>query len=201
MHPLLAAYQPLPGIAGPLARAVPVYLTAFGLPRTAAHVAQVARQARRLAERFNMPPAGAAAAEAAGWLHDVSAVVPVHQRIALAEALELELLPEERHAPFILHQKLSREFARRFFGVTHAGALSAIGCHTTLKPEAAPLDQLVFLADKIAWDGAGRPAYLEGLLSALDSSLEAGARFFLDYLWAQRFSLPVVHPWLAAARA
>jgi HD superfamily phosphohydrolase YqeK len=67
------------------------------------------------------------------------------------------------------------------------------------KPETWLLDTVVFVADKIAWDGVGDPPYLADLLAALDRSLPHAALCYLEYLWARRTTIPVVHPWFAAA--
>jgi predicted HD superfamily hydrolase involved in NAD metabolism len=168
----------------------------YGHPKTADHCLRVAAEARQLATRFGADPSSA---QVAGWLHDVSAVFPAAQRAPIARRLGLEVLPEEERAPMILHQKLSAIMAHQIFGVDNEAALSAIGCHTTLKANASPLDKVVFLADKISWDQAGTPPYLKGLLRALERSLDQAALHFLDHLWQQRRTLPVVHPWFVEA--
>ena len=163
---------------------------------TARHCARVATQAGDLAERFGVARKDA---ETAGWLHDISAVIPNAQRLQAALENGLEVLPEERVFPMILHQKLSAFIARELFGVSDAAVLNAIGCHTTLKQDASPLDKVVFVADKIAWDQPGAPPYLGDLEAALETSLDAAARVYLEFLWRQRGRLPVLHPWVADA--
>jgi predicted HD superfamily hydrolase involved in NAD metabolism len=143
--------------------------------------------------------ADADAAETAGWLHDVSAVIPNERRVELAEQLGLDVLPEERALPMITHQRLSRVFARELFGVTAEPVLSAIGCHTTLKAPSSQLDRIVFVADKIAWDQPGRPPYYDDIVAAACRSIDDGARCYLSYLWQRREMLAVVHPWFVAA--
>ncbi len=165
---------------------------------TAIHCRAVAEQARALALRFGVD---ADKAYAAGLLHDISAVIPNAERLARARAWGIDILPEERIAPMILHQKLSAIMAQRQFGVEDADVLSAIGCHTTLKPDASPLDKVVFVADKIAWDRPGEPPWRDELTRALDVSLDAAALAYLDYLWERREQLWVIHPWFVAARA
>ena len=172
------------------------FLTGRGFPGTAGHCAAVAAEARRLAARFGEEPARA---EAAGLLHDISAPIPEAERIATAEAWGLEVLAEELTYPMIIHQKLSAVIAREAFGVTDAGVLSAIGCHTTLKAGASRLDKIVFVADKIAWDQPGDPPYLADILVALERSLDAAAFCYLDSLVQRRATLRVVHPWMLAA--
>jgi predicted HD superfamily hydrolase involved in NAD metabolism len=158
---------------------------------------RVAAQARRLAARFGEDEVSA---EKAGWLHDVSAIVPIQERVPLAESLGLEVLDEERRLPMIVHQKLSAIIAREAFRITAASVLSAIGCHTTLRAGASRLDKVVFVADKIAWDQPGDPPWLIEITVALDESLDAAALCYINYLWERRATLTVVHPWLVAAR-
>lgn len=185
-------------LTGDIARDVVALLECHGCPRTALHSAAVAAQARRIATLVGVEPESAVQA---GWLHDVSAVIPVEARIAVAEALDIPILPEERALPMILHQKLSVILARDLFDVTDAAVLSAIGCHTTLKAGASALDKVLFVADKLAWDQPGEPPYRASLEAALAQSLDAAVCVYLCYLWERRASLAVIHPWLAAAHA
>lgn len=167
-----------------------------GQQQTAEHCLRVGDEARRLALRFDVD---VQAAECAGWLHDISAVYPPERRSEISRQVGVQVLPEEDVAPMILHQKLSAAMARQIFGVGHQGVLSAIRCHTTLKADAATLDKVVFVADKIAWDQPSTPPYIEEMLCALDRSLDDGVRHYLDYLWQRRGALLVVHPWFADA--
>jgi predicted HD superfamily hydrolase involved in NAD metabolism len=185
-------------LTGRLAESVPRFLYAHGCAHTADHVRAVAAVSGRLAGCFDVD---VAQAETGGWLHDISAVIPVASRVAFAERHGIPVLPEERRVPMILHQKLSALLARDVFGVEDEAVLSAIGCHTTLCRDATPLDKVVFLADKIAWDQAGRPPYLDELNRALENSLDAAICVYLQTLWDTRQALPVVHPWLADAHA
>ncbi len=167
-----------------------------GWRHTARHCAAVAAEARRLAARFGGDPE---AAETAGWLHDVSAVVPDTQRLAAAREFGLEVLPAEEIFPMLLHQKLSALIARELFGVTDESVLSAIGSHTTLRAGATALDKVLFVADKVAWDQPGEAPFHPALRAALEVSLDAAARAYLDYIWERRHALRVVHPWAKAA--
>ncbi|MRR31574.1 HD domain-containing protein [bacterium] len=181
---------------GWLAQDVPAFLLRNGCPRAAAHVATVAMTARKLAERFGVD---SIAAEAGGWLHDVSAVWPDDQRLAACEALRVEVLEGERAWPKIVHQKLSVVLAREVFQVRDVGVLSAIGCHTTLKAGASALDKVVFIADKLAWDEPYDAPWHPELREALERSLDDGCRVYLRSLWEQRETLKVFHPWTEAA--
>lgn len=82
-----------------LTLAVPQYLRENGKEKLAGHVQRVAREARRIAEREGVDPA---AAEAAGWLHDISLVLPYAEMLGVARAKGLVVLPEEEQAPALL---------------------------------------------------------------------------------------------------
>jgi len=196
MHKLLRPFVSGVALRGRVRPDATAILLHHGYPRIAGHVARVAGEARRLAARCAVDETQA---ETAAWLHDVSAVIPNEQRAGICHALDIDVLPEEAGAPFILHQKLSAAMAREIWGIRDEAILSAIGCHTTLKADASLLDKVVFVADKIKWDQPGKPPYLETLLATLDQSLDAAAFCYLDYLWQQRGRLRVLHPWFIAA--
>lgn len=174
---------------------VGAFLLAFGKADTLAHVAGVARAARQLAGPDGQAMANLA--EQAGWLHDISAVIPNSARLETARQWGLSILPEEEAFPMLLHQGLAAFMARRWFGVWDEGVLSAIGCHTTLRAGASRLDQIVFIADKLAWDQPGAPPYLEGIKTGLARSLEAAALAYLTYL-EENLTRPL-HSWAQAA--
>ena len=173
---------------------VSAFLQAHHRTRTLAHVQQVAAEASRLALRFG---ADGVKAEQAGWLHDISAVIPNNRRLEAARRWGLAVLPEEEAFPMLIHQQLSGVMAREIFGVQDEEVLSAVACHTTLRQAASQLDLVLFVADKIAWDQPGNPPYLEALNAALEQSLAQAARVYLEYL-REHLSGPL-HPWARAA--
>jgi predicted HD superfamily hydrolase involved in NAD metabolism len=183
-------------LTGDIPGDVTTLLDAHGRADTAAHCAAVAREARRLAAKFgeNELQAGTA-----GWLHDISAVIPAAQRLEYAQRWRIDILPEETTAPMLLHQKQSAVLAAEVFGVADPGVLSAIGCHTTLQVSPSALDKVVFLADKIAWDGVGAPPYQDAILDAVETALDEACWCYLNYLWLRRASLFAVHPWFVAS--
>lgn len=192
MSAALDAYMHGLALTGDARTDVLAVLSHHGFQKTIAHSLQVAAESQRLALRFGADPEQA---ELAGWLHDISAIVPQDERLSLAEQLGLEILPEERLAPMLIHQKLSEAIAREVFRISHADVLSSIGCHTTLKPGAGLLDKVLFVADKIQWDQPGAPPYLPELLARLERSLDGAALCYLEYLWQRRDELPALHPW------
>lgn len=173
------------------------FLHAHGYPKTAEHCLNVGVKACELAKKFDLDPARA---ELAGWLHDISAPIPNARRVEATREFGFEILPEEVQVPMLLHQKLSVVVARELFGVDDEGILSAICCHTTLKAGASPLDKVVFLADKIAWDQPDVPPYLDAMLDALERSLNPAIKVYFDHLlvtFSDRAFVP--HSWFLAA--
>ena len=162
MDTLCAALISGISLTGDIPADVTTLLNAHGRPDTAAHCTNVASEARRLAARFGE---NERQAEIAGWLHDVSAIIPVAQRLEYAQQWRIDVLSEEVTAPILLHQRQSTVIAAEVFGITDAAILNAIGRHTTLhtnsKISPSALDKVVFLADKIA-SGRGRRATLPG---------------------------------------
>lgn len=162
----------------------------------AEHSKSVAEECRRLAIKFGV---NEQAAEIAGLLHDISAIFPFHQRLAISNLLGIQVLKEEEEFPLILHQKISQVMAKEIWNISNEDILSAIGCHTTLKKKYTQLDLLLFIADKVKWDQKGVPPYLEDVVSGLDISLEHGAYAYIKHLMDNKSNLKVVHPWLIEA--
>jgi len=182
--------------SGNVSRDVAFFLRLHNQSATIRHSEKVATEARQLAVCFGEDEESAMTA---AWLHDISAIYPNDKRIIVAKALGISPLPEEERFPLIIHQRISEVMAQKIFGITNTAILSAIGCHTTLKKDASKLDKVLFVADKIYWDQASNPPYLDRILSALKISLDMAAVSYLDYMWAQKEKLAVIHPWLREA--
>jgi len=192
MHPVLAAYVGDISLTGVVSADAIMLLRSRGCAETADHSQRVATVAQRLARRWGVDETST---EAAGWLHDISAIVPRDHYLQVAEILGLEVLAEERIAPVLVHQKLSAVIAQEVFTIADRSVLSAIGCHTTLKASSSALDKIVFVADKMGWDQSGDPPYLTEMALATDQSLDLAAYCYLNYLWRRRRTLPAMHPW------
>ena len=163
---------------------------------TAKHSQKVAEECKFLARKFELDENSA---EIAGYLHDISAIIPNGEKLEFAKKLEIEILKEEEEFPMILHQKISRDMAYNIWGIKDRDILSAIGCHTTLKRNSSSLDLVLFIADKMQWDQEGIPPYISYIKEGLDISLEYGGFAFIKYLIGNKSSLKVIHPWLLDA--
>ena len=167
------------------------YLVSKNCEKTYYHCMEVGEYAYQLGEKYLTSPEKLSIA---GYLHDIYAVYPNNQRISVAQKYGIELNETEMAFPMIIHQKISKSIAKMDFGIEDNEILSAIECHTTLKKNYSDIDLVLFVADKIKWDQEGKPPYLDGLLQALNCSLENAAYFYIDYIL--KHDIKVVHPWL-----
>lgn len=167
------------------------YLVSKNCEKTYYHCMEVGEYAYQLGEKYLTSPEKVSIA---GYLHDISAIYPNNQRINVAQKYGIELNEAEMAFPMIIYQKISKSIAKMDFGIEDNEILSAIECHTTLKKNYSDIDLVLFVADKIKWDQEGKPPYLDGLLQALNCSLENAAYFYIDYIL--KHDIKVVHPWL-----
>ena len=124
--------------------------------KTLKHVEEVAETAAWLAGIHHLD---VQKARTAALLHDISAVMSPLEMYETAVERGMPIDPAEEKYHFLLHQRISRIIAEEQFGIRDEDILSAVECHTTLKQNAGPYDQLVFIADKISWDQEGVPPY------------------------------------------
>lgn len=173
------AYIILPAKSGDLRRDVRNLLEQNGKAATYEHATNVAAVCRDIAEKYHLNPSDCTAAAV---LHDVSAIIPPTDMLRYAQAHGLSLCEAELRHPFLLHQRISRIIAEEYFEVTHQDVLSAIECHTTLRPNASDADMALFIADKLAWDQPGTPPFEATVRSALESSLEEACLAYMNYM-------------------
>lgn len=184
-----------PEMTGRIEEDVSRLLTANGRVKTEAHVRNVAHEAGRIARMYGLDEE---ICMAAGFLHDVSAVIRPDDMLRLAMRRGMTLCEAERRYPFLLHQRMSRLAAREAFGVTDERVLSAVECHTTLKEHASPEDMTLFLADKLAWDQEGEPPFAEEVMSALSRSLKKACLVYMEYMNKQGKVLCPHEHWIQA---
>ncbi|HDR7613883.1 TPA: bis(5'-nucleosyl)-tetraphosphatase (symmetrical) YqeK [Bacillus mycoides] len=181
---------------GKIENDIKAFLLKYNKEVTYKHSIRVANEAREIAKIFYEDEEKAAIA---GCLHDISAIFPNEERIAVAEKFGIEILQEEREFPMIIHQKLSRVIAKEIFKIEDEEVLNAISCHTTLRKHATKMDLVLFVSDKLEWDQIGTPSYLIEVKKGLEKSLEHAAFVYISYLWERKDTLKVIHPWLEEA--
>lgn len=177
---------------------IAAFLTTAGKTGTLAHIREVVAEARRLADRFGVD---VETAVTAAWCHDLAAVVPRDELLAVAEAWGVPLTEADRAIPGIVHGPLAAAVAREKLGVTDEDTLNAIRHHTTLRAGASRLETLVFVADKVALDPTSpRSDFVPALRLAEARGLESMAFVYLDWVMQHGESLGwTIHPNLRAA--
>lgn len=178
------------------------FLRGVGPLDTLRHVAQVARVGRQLARRFNVP---LWQSDLACTAHDLAAVVPLRSIVAVAVAFGVPLTDAGRAIPQVIHGPLAAAVLRDRLGVCDEDVLNAVRYHTTLRAGASPLEQLVFIADKIALDSTARHASFHPvLLGAFQSGAPLPKLCFIYLDWVVHEGPRrgwQIHPNLAAAHA
>lgn len=173
------SYLILPERTGSLEADVKNLLECNGKGATYAHVAAVAEANADIALRFGLD---VSSCTNAALLHDISAVIAPKDMLGYAKQNGFELCEAELRFPFLLHQRISRIVAEDYFGITDKTVLSAIECHTTLRPYAFQQDMALFIADKIAWDQPGVPPFDAAVRAALERSLEDACLEYMTYM-------------------
>jgi predicted HD superfamily hydrolase involved in NAD metabolism len=145
---------------------------------TLAHVTQVAAEARVLAAQLG---ADRQTASLAALAHDLAAVVPATQMIAVAEDMGLHVGGADRAIPMLLHGPIAAAALVDKLDVSDRDLLNAVRYHSTLRAGASTLEKIVFLADKIAYDPTSPHSgeYVLALRAA--SSLDDAALVYLDF--------------------
>ncbi len=172
------------------------FLAANGKRGTASHCICVARTSEEIAARFG---ADQSTASISALLHDSSCVVKPQDMLDYAVQCGWEIDASERKYPFLLHQRLSADFAGALFHVNDPLILSAISCHSTLKENPTVYDMILFLADKLSWDQNGTPPFYDAVSAALDRSLAHAALAYIHFVLENGMILSP-HRWLLDAK-
>lgn len=189
------SYLTTPPFSGDLAQDARQLLEQNQKAKTFAHSEAVAHMAAEIGREHGLD---AELCETSGYLHDISAVLTPEDMLAYEKSQHAWLDEAELAYPFLLHQRLSKEIAERYFNISNERVLTAIGCHTTLRAEASDYDMTLFIADKLAWDRAGIPPYYEEIRRLAASSLSQACAVYIDYIFAHQMVL-YPHTWLIEA--
>jgi predicted HD superfamily hydrolase involved in NAD metabolism len=110
------------------------------------HSHGVADTARKLAETYGADPDHA---YLAGLLHDWDKMIPKSKMTKRAEELGIELTDELRTTPSVLHGITAAAALPQEFGPLPQDVIDAIARHTVPIVDMTPLDEIVYVADKI----------------------------------------------------
>lgn len=168
----------------------------YGHIQNADHSLKVANEAQKVARLFGQ---NEEKASCAAYLHDISEIIPDHEMVSHANALPIKIFDEEIKFPMILHQKLSKAIANQVFAINDDEILNAIECHTTLKQQPSTMDMILFISDKMSWDSKYNETFIQDVRKGFDKSLEHACYAYVKFLYDNRASLKVLHPWTSDA--
>ena len=143
------------------------------------HVSRVAAEAQHLAKHHG---ADCAAAHLAALAHDLAAVVPVKEMLAVAEDMGLPVSEADQDIPKLLHGPIAAAALVVKLGVRDEDVLNAVCYHSTLRAGASTLEKIIFVADKLAHDPTSPHGgeYVAAMRAA--RSLDEAALVYLGFL-------------------
>jgi predicted HD superfamily hydrolase involved in NAD metabolism len=149
-------------------------------PETLRHVEAVSAKAVELAELVG---ADSERVRLAAISHDLAAVVPAPRIVPVAEEVGLELTPEDRLIPQVLHGPIASMVIQLGLGVVDPEVVAAVRYHTTLCRGASSMTKIVFLADKLAYDLTTLDVgYISAAERALTVGLDEAVHAYLDFV-------------------
>ncbi|HEX5368794.1 MAG TPA: bis(5'-nucleosyl)-tetraphosphatase (symmetrical) YqeK [Dehalococcoidia bacterium] len=142
------------------------------------HVLRVETEALALAERHGVD-AQRTAFSALG--HDLVRHIKGEALLSLARGYGITPDGVEKASPVLVHGPVAARMLARDYGVDDSEVLAGIDCHTTARAGMTPLEQVLFVADKVEpWKLAHQPA-LEEVKQLADQSLDDAVLRYLDY--------------------
>jgi hypothetical protein len=136
--------------------------------------------------------------------HDLAAVVPLRHILHCADDLGVPLTAADRAIPQVVHGAVAAAVVQHGWPTTCPAVLNAIRYHTTLRADAEPLEQLVFIADKLAPDPTAQEiGYHLALLAAVRAEAPLPTLCAIYLAWAVRTGPRLgwtLHPDLLAAQ-
>ena len=127
--------------------------------------------------------------------HDIARAMKGDQLLTTARELGLPVHPVEERVPVLLHGPVGAELLRQVDGLEDQEIYQAVYWHTTAHADLPEIAKLVFLADKLDPQKAGRYPYLDQIRELAMHSLD---RAMLEFLTREMASLDeagsLVHP-------
>jgi predicted HD superfamily hydrolase involved in NAD metabolism len=152
------------------------------------HVLRVEAEAAALAERHGLE---AERARLAALGHDLVRHLRGSELLALAQRYGLTPDPVEEASPILVHGPVAARMLSRDYGIDDAELLNAVDCHTTARAGMAPLEKVLFVADKVEPDKLARRPRLQAVYDAAWEDLDAAVLSYLDVYLADA----VAHGW------
>jgi len=132
-------------------------------------------------------------------LHNISRLIPANEYLNIANDYGLEILPEEKQNPQLLHQKISRILAVERFNISDKEVLNAISCHTTLRKSATLLDKIIFIASKQFEQKLQKFAFYNNNNTKVEKEINSAIYCYLFNFLNNKNPNTIIHPWVKEA--
>ena len=125
------------------------YLRENLTPKRFNHSLEVAKEAKRLAEKYG---ADSDKAYLAGLVHDATKNAPREKQLKTFEDFGIILTDVEMGSEKLWHAISGAAVAKNVFGIEDCEIISAIRCHTTAKAKMTKLETVLYIADFTSLD-------------------------------------------------
>jgi predicted HD superfamily hydrolase involved in NAD metabolism len=137
----------------------------------------------------------------AGLAHDIVRHKTDAELLLLAGEYGIHPDDIQRLSPVLLHGPVAARILVRDFAMTDADIINGIDCHTTARAGMAPVEQVMFIADKIDPHKVERNPELEQVRDLAQADLAAAVLRYLDIVIAEALREPYpIHPLTTEAR-
>ena len=142
------------------------------------HILRVEAESLALVTRHRVDEQRAAVA-ALG--HDLVRHLKGPDLLAMASQYGLTPDPVEQRSPILVHGPVAARILERDYGFDDPEVLMGIDCHTTARAGMTPLEQVLFVADKVESHKLAREAELAEVKSLAFDNLSAAVLCYLDF--------------------
>lgn len=114
------------------------------------HTISVYNECTFLANKFALSIDDSLSLRSAALLHDITKKYNFESQLKLSEELGVRLSEDDVLSPSVLHSLTAAAYAEKnYSSYVNSKVISAIGCHTTGKPDMSIIDKLLYLCDYI----------------------------------------------------
>jgi predicted HD superfamily hydrolase involved in NAD metabolism len=142
------------------------------------HILRVEAEALRLAAMHGVD---AERASLAALGHDLVRHLPGDELLALAARYGLQPDAIERTEPILVHGPVAARMLADDYGIEDAAIVNGVDCHTTARAGMAPLEQVLFVADKVEPHKLAREPRMAVVRSTAERDLAAGVLEYLNW--------------------
>jgi predicted HD superfamily hydrolase involved in NAD metabolism len=142
------------------------------------HILRVEEEALRLAALHNVE---ASRASMAALGHDLVRHLSGPELLQMASRYGLTPDAIEQAEPILVHGPVAARILVRDFGIDDTDVVEGVDCHTTARAGMAPLEQVLFVADKVEPHKLAREPLMAEVREAASSDLDAGVLRYLNW--------------------